>query len=694
MRRGTPAGHRKRKSSGKAPGPRGAAAKRLPPPVPGTDRVRALVHHLPAVVYSVHLRGGLRMEFYNDMLETLTGFLPSELERGEVSPVESLMHPDDRPAVVRTIREAVEHGTPFEVEYRLRTKAGEPRHVVDRGRPIAGPDGKPLRIDGVIVDVTARRRAEDRIRRVSEVLVGLGADFQANIDRLTALAGETLGAACALYNRLRDRRLCAWGRWQAPPDLPPEDAPEGHICYDVIRSATDDALYVPDLPTTRYAVTDPNVRAFGFQTYLGHVVRCGGTPVGALCVVFQRPFVPEEEDRRVLAILASAIGREEGRREAEEAARRSAEQFRALVENAPDVIMRFDREGRHLYVSPSVTRIVPIRPSEFVGKTHRQLGFPESQCRMWEEAIRTVFDTRTSHESEFVFEDAGRRFVFHWRLVPEFGPRGAVVTVLSLARDITAHRVAEDALRESEARYRSIFENIQDVYYEVRLDGTVLEVSPSVATVSRYRREDLIGTSMYRLYEEAAVRDRLVAILREKGAVRDYEIVLIDKDGSRIPCAVTARLIPGPGGGAPVICGVMRVIAERKRAEEALHRSQNRLRALLDASPVPIIALAADGAVEDWNKAAERMFGYTREEVLGRRNPIVPEAFQDTFDRVLARVLSGEELSGVVRTTRRKDGTELRVRVSSARYCDDAGRPLGLMSLFQPGPDAGEPPPA
>jgi PAS domain S-box-containing protein len=753
------------------------------------------------------------------MLEEITGHRPEDLGPGGLSPLDDVVHPDDRARLLASARGAVDRDAPIDAVVRLRAKDGTLRHVVCRGRPALGPDGGSRHVEGLILDITSRLRAEEHLRKVNEALIALGPDFDANVSRLTALAGEMMDATCALYNRLDRGRLCTWGRWQAPPDLPAEDAPSGHICYDVIRRAENDVLLIPDLPSTRYAETDPNVRAYGLQTYVGHVVRCGGAPVGSLCVVYQRTFIPTEEDRRLLGILAAAIGREELRRRGEEAVRQSEtrlatiiasardsiflkdpglrytlanpamealfgkpapellgktdadlfgaetaahsaevdrrvlagevveeevekpvngvprvfhtvkvplrgaggtvtglcgvareiterrqadaalraseEKFRALVENAPDVIMRFDREGRHLYVNPAVTRIVPIRPSDFVGKTHRELGFPPELCRQWEEALRSVVETRQTHESEFTFEEAGRRFVFHWRLVPEFGPRGVVASVLSIARDITDRRETEEALRESEARYRAVFENILDVYYEVELDGTILEVSPSVEMVSRYRRDELIGTSMYRLYEDAAVRDRLVAALREQGRVRDYEVVLLEKNGNRIPCAITARLRPGEGSRPPKICGVMRPIAERKMAEEALLRSQDRLRALLDASPVPIIALAADGTVENWNQAAERMFGYTRKEALGRRNPIVPESHQAVFDAVVARVLAGEELGGAIRPALCKDGTVIEVVASTARYCDASGKPIGLMTLFMkaPAPDADKAPP-
>jgi signal transduction histidine kinase/ActR/RegA family two-component response regulator len=158
----------------------------------------------------------------------------------------------------------------------------------------------------------------DRLEQANRCLVTLGPDHQANINRLTALCGQLLGATCALYNRLEDGNLCSVGQWQTPPDYKTTDVAEGHICYDVIRSNQNDTTVVTDLAHSPYALTDPNVRAYGLQTYLGCVVRCEGRPVGSLCVVFTANYQPADDDRRILGIIASAIGSEDTRRMAAE----------------------------------------------------------------------------------------------------------------------------------------------------------------------------------------------------------------------------------------------------------------------------------------------------------------------------------------------------------------------------------------
>ena len=154
---------------------------------------------------------------------------------------------------------------------------------------------------GFFADVTERKFLEDGIERINLCLLGLGNDFKDNIGKITELCGELLGGTCALYNRLNEGMLCAIGQWQTPPDFNPRTNPEGHICYDLIKGAgTDGLLFIPDLSATRYAETDVNVRLYGLKSYLGHVVYCNRENVGSLCVVFQRPFQPTENDKRLL----------------------------------------------------------------------------------------------------------------------------------------------------------------------------------------------------------------------------------------------------------------------------------------------------------------------------------------------------------------------------------------------------------
>jgi PAS domain S-box-containing protein len=220
------------------------------------------------------------------------------------------------------------------------TPDGAPHYWLAFKFPVKDISGRQF-LGGVAVDLTERKQAEERLTKMNECFLNFGADPLENINRLTALCGELLGAACALYNRLDRGMVNSWGQWNTPPDFNPIDKPDGHICYDVIKRGDDEALVVRNLPETHYAQTDPNVIPYSLQTYIGQGVKFGGVCVGSLCVVYQSDFIPSENDKKLLGIIASAIGVEERRKRVEEERAR----LTAILEATTDFVAFADAQG-------------------------------------------------------------------------------------------------------------------------------------------------------------------------------------------------------------------------------------------------------------------------------------------------------------------------------------------------------------
>lgn len=150
---------------------------------------------------------------------------------------------------------------------------------------------------------------------------------------------------------------------------------------------------------------------------------------------------------------------------------------------------------------------------------------------------------------------------------------GRVDFLLALMLDITLRKVAEDQLRKNEEKYHNIFDNVQDVYFETLLDGTVLEVSPSIEIISngQYKRADIIGKSMFDFYINIEERNTLISIINEHGVVIDFEVTLRNKDGSTIPCSISAKFWNDSQGNMSKIIGSMRDITARKRIEKEIN---------------------------------------------------------------------------------------------------------------------------
>lgn len=205
-------------------------------------------------------------------------------------------------------------------------------------------------------EISDYNRAEERLEKLNDCLLGFGANPDENINSLVALCGEQLRATCALYNRLQDGRLHSTGQWNTPPDFTSIDKPDGHICYDIIQSRNNEVKVIRNLQGTVYAQTDPNVMCYNLKTYVGTPVSFGGNFVGSLCVVYQEDYIPSDDDKKFLGIIASAIGVEEERKQAQEALRRSEERFRQVAENAEEFIWEVDALGLYTYASPVVKK--------------------------------------------------------------------------------------------------------------------------------------------------------------------------------------------------------------------------------------------------------------------------------------------------------------------------------------------------
>ncbi len=239
----------------------------------------------------------------------------------------------------------------------------------------------------------------------------------------------------------------------------------------------------------------------------------------------------------------------------------------------------------------------------------------------------------------------------------------------SLVEDRTSDLTAEiklsnqiaNRLKESEEKYRRIFENVQDLYYETSIEGTILEVSPSIELMSKgqYKKDDLIGRSMYDFYSDLMERETLLNVLRERGFVSDFEITLKNRDGSQVPCSISSKICLDAQGRPEKIIGSMRDITKRKQAEKALRESEVRYKTLFfNAAEGIIVANTETMQFLYTNPALCKMFGYTEEELM--RLGVKDIHPKESLDYVMAEFeaqMRGEKTLVSDLPCQRKDGT-------------------------------------
>ncbi|NIM15828.1 MAG: response regulator [Candidatus Aminicenantes bacterium] len=130
--------------------------------------------------------------------------------------------------------------------------------------------------------------------------------------------------------------------------------------------------------------------------------------------------------------------------------RESEEKYRTITENSPDVIMRFDKQLRHVYISPNILGLSGRTAEEYMGKTHQEVGYPPDLCRCLEEAINRTFITGQQQELEYEFPSQNGLIFVSLRLKPEFAPDGTVESVIGVSHDVTERKKLEDQLRQAQ----------------------------------------------------------------------------------------------------------------------------------------------------------------------------------------------------------------------------------------------------
>jgi diguanylate cyclase (GGDEF)-like protein/PAS domain S-box-containing protein len=204
--------------------------------------------------------------------------------------------------------------------------------------------------------VVGHKKARERLTKIIDCFLNFIPDPLYNINLLTKLCGELMGADCALYNRLYEGMLCSWGQWNVPRDYKSVDSPKGHICFDVINRGTDEPLVVNNLQESRYFNTDPNVAAYKLQTYVGQPVKCDGKFIGSLCVVYQRSFTPSDDDMRIIKAVGSAICIEEKRKQSKDALKEAELFLSNIFSSIQDGISILDNKMNIVSVNPTMEK--------------------------------------------------------------------------------------------------------------------------------------------------------------------------------------------------------------------------------------------------------------------------------------------------------------------------------------------------
>ncbi len=559
----------------------------------------------------IHDLEGRFMDASDIALDTL-GYAREEIPDLTIS---SIICPEHMPLVTESIEDLMKTGIQKKTtEYKLRRKDGS-FIWVETSASVIYRDGKPYAIQGIAHDITERKRAEDALRQNEERYRGIldnmeegyfEEDLKGNFTFFNEAARRMMGYDRDEMLGLNYRRFTspetARRMFEVYHRVYETGIPEHMVDYEVIRKDGSVRMHESSVVLLRDSL---------------------GQPVG-------------------FSELARDVTE---RRREEDILRKREERYRNILDSMEEAYFEVDLKGNLTFFNTTAVKRLGYTNEEVMGMSFHQFVDEENAKKVFE-GYHKVFLTGEPIKG-FDWElvtGTGERIAVESSVTLNRGEKGAPIGFKGIVRDISDRKKAEQALRESEEKYRTILERIEEAYSEIDLAGKFTFMNESLCRILGYSREELMGMNNrdFTTPEMAKRAFQMFNEIYKTGSQRtmvDYEI--IRKDGTKRFIDLSASLMREPSGNPIGFRCVGRDVTERILAEQKVRESDRRYRMLAENVHDAIWTMDLDMQFTYVSPSSIRLTGFTPEEMLGMslRQYLGPESF-DLTELVLVEELT------------------------------------------------------
>ena len=582
----------------------------------------------------------------NDRLCEIFGYPREELARKTWA---EITHPEDLPADVaqfeRVLAGAIDD---YSMEKRFIRKDGSIIHAEIAAKCLRRADGSAEYFVAFVQDITAHKRALEALRN--------------NKQRLQYALDAT---AEGVWDwNLRTDEVLFSRNWKTSLGYSPDEAPDRFEFWESI-------VHPEDMPRVRQALNEH----FEGRT---PVYRCENRlrmKSGEYRQNLDRGMVVEWDESgkplRMVGTDSDITDIKKAQNDLLEANKR----LEAIFNASHQAVFLIDTAGIVITANEELARRLDSRVADIIGKSIYGLlpdELADRRKQQVEEAVRT--------RQAIKFEDNRQDHIISQTVCPVLDAQGNVMQLAVYAEDVTDQRRSEQALRQSEEKYRLLFENSLDGIFITITDGTILDANPAACAMLGMSRDEVCRAGREGIVEHNAT---LTASLRERERTgsAQAELTFVRKDGSTFT-GETSSVITTDQCGTNRTFVIVSDITERKRVEQALRESEERYRRMVETANEGIWSIDGNYRTTFVNQRMADMLGYAPEEMIGRGvdSFMFAEDLADHESQMAGRA-RGE--SGVYeRRYRRPDGREIWAVVSATPLIDPQGNFAGSFGMF------------
>ncbi|MDQ3041055.1 MAG: PAS domain S-box protein [Acidobacteriota bacterium] len=597
-------------------------------------KYRGFIENLPVMFYAVEPHPPYSPIYINPAFEQF-GY-PLEEWRENLDLWMRVLHSEDRDWVLKKTEAAMRAGEKTNYEYRIVAKNGDVHWVRDRGSFVRDESGNAICWQGIIIDITERKLDEQKLQRSEKLYRTLAH----NIPHTSVLLFDhdfryTLAEGIN-FDKHEHSKEPFEGKtlWEI---FPPEISEEWSGYYR--RALGGETVSLEKETAKGY-----------FQAYVLPVKNESGE-IFAGMVMWQD-----------ISTLKAA-----------------EQELRALFEAMTDVIIVLDINGRYLKIAPTNPSLLYRSPEELIGKTLADT-FPPEQAAVFHDFVLAALKTKQTHRFEYMLPIAGREVWFAATISPMTAD-----TIIWVARDITERREAEEALRQSEAQFKSSFEDAAVGMAISSMDGCWMQVNQALCQTLGYKKEELINRRFADFTHPDDVQEVFEAIRSFKSgkiSVHQREKRYIHKKGHTVWAYLNVSMVRPRDGKPSHFIAEIQDITERKWAQDALEATNNLLNGLIEGTPDTVFVKNLDGRYLMMNSAGAGFLGKTPEEFIGRTDAeIYPVETAKQFAEADRQVTDSGETRTFEGIATAADGSLHTYLVTKAAYRNQPGEIIGLIGI-------------